>query len=166
TRLTFTGPDGTEYQMVDTFHGGAQYGGTGGASTRSRGQVFVTYVGSEFVTFVSNATIYDLTSTSSVYSDGLSGYLYFPDGARYEISNGTVMKIRDRNGNLVTFAYDGDKRVTSITDSLNRQVSVTYANLSSTFYDQISYKGFGGAQRTIKVWHSTLSQALRAGYTT
>jgi len=89
TRLAFTAPDGTEYQLVDTYNGGAPYSVTG--STRSRGTVFVSHDGS-FLTFVSSSTIYDQL-TESTYSDGISGYLYFSDGTRYEISDGTVTKI-------------------------------------------------------------------------
>src|SRR5262245_2812495 len=162
TRLTFTAPDGTEYELVDTYHGGQQYFGCT-PNTKSRGQVFVSHDGSAFITFVSNSTIYD-RCTEGVYSTGLSGYLYFPDGARYEISNGLVTKSRDRNGNLISFSYDGAKRVTGITDSLNRQVTVSYADMISVFYDQITYKGFGGTQRALKVWHTSLSNALRSGY--
>src|SRR6266404_1145893 len=163
TRLTFTAPDGTEYQLVDTYHGGQYYAGSCTANTRSRGQVFVSHDSSAFITFVSNNTIYD-GCQESVYFAGLSGYLYFPDGARYEISDGLVTKSRDRNGNLISFSYDSYKRVTSVTDSLNRQVTVSYADMTSVFYDQITYKGFGSASRTIKVWHTSLSNALRAGY--
>src|SRR6266404_1468928 len=159
TRLTFTSPDGTEYQLVDTYHGGAQWS----SGTRSRGTTFVSHDGA-FITFVSNTTIYDVLAYDSVYSTGLSGYLYFPDGTRYEITDGLVTKSRDRNGNLITFSYDGNKRVTSITDSLNRPVTVSYADMTSVFYDQITYKGFGGASRALKVWHTSLSNALRSGY--
>ena len=163
TRLTFTAPDGTEYQLVDTYHGGQQYIGGCSANTRSRGQVFVSHADAGFITFVSSATIYDQCAILT-YSNGISGYLYFPDGARYEISNGLITKTRDRNGNLLSFTYDVNKRVTNITDSLNRQVTVSYADMSSVFYDQISYKGFGGASRTLKVWHTSLSNALRSAY--
>jgi len=157
TRLTFTAGDGTEYELIDTYHGGAPWS----TGTHPRGRVFVSHDGA-FLTFVSNTDIFDVSA--QVYSDGISGYLYFPDGTRYEISDGKVTKIRDRNGNLISFAYDSFKRVTTVTDSLNRQITISYANMSSVFYDQISYKGFGGAQRTIKVWHTSLSNALRSGY--
>src|SRR5262249_28548774 len=86
TRLTFTAPNGTEYELVDTYHGGQQYTGCT-PNTKSRGQVFVSHDGSAFITFVSNSTIYD-RCTPEVYSTGLSGCLYFPDGTRYEISDG------------------------------------------------------------------------------
>jgi RHS repeat-associated protein len=163
TRLTFTAPDGTEYELVDTYHGG-QYYTSCTTNTQSRGQVFVSHDSSAFITFVSNSTIYDRCTEVEVYSTGLSGYLYFPDGTRYEISDGLVTKSRDRNGNLISFSYDGNKRVTGITDSLNRQVTVSYADMISVFYDQITYKGFGGTQRALKVWHTSLSNALRSGY--
>jgi YD repeat-containing protein len=35
---------------------------------------------------------------------------------------------------------------------------------SNINYDQITYKGFGGAARTIRVHYTPLSQALRADY--
>src|SRR6266478_1787457 len=95
TRLTFTAPDGTEYQLIDTFRGGQAYP-VGGCSpgTRNRGQIFVSHDSSAFLTFVSNANIFDQClpsySSSSTYSTGISGYLFFPDGARYEITEGLV----------------------------------------------------------------------------
>ena len=52
-----------------------------------------------------------------------------------------------------------------MTDSLNRQVTVSYANHSTIFYDQINFKGFGGASRIIRVHYTSLGQSLRAGYT-
>lgn len=32
-------------------------------------------------------------------------------------------------------------------------------------YDQITYKGYAGTQRVVKVWYTDLGQALRTGYT-
>jgi RHS repeat-associated protein len=156
TRLTFTTPDGTEYELRDQLYAGQPKGmGT------SRGTVFVSADGTA-ATFTSDVAISDpSTGPDIIYP---SGYLMLSDGTRYRIDGGTVTWLRDRNGNRMSFIYDASSRVTSITDSLNRQVTISYANLSTVFYDEIGYKGFGGAQRSIKVWHSTLGQALRAGY--
>jgi len=161
-RLTFTAGDGTEYELVDTYHGGQYYT----TNPRSRGQVFVSHSEGAFIRFVSNSTLSDGGGTN-VFSAGLSGYLYFPNGTRYEITDGLVMKIRDGNGNLISFAYDTNRRVTTVTDSLNREVTVSYANMTSVFYDQINYKGFNGTNgtsRALKIWHSDLDDVLRSGY--
>jgi RHS repeat-associated protein len=95
----------------------------------------------------------------------------FADGTRYRVDNGLVTSIRDRNGNVLTFTYGTDptnaityQRLINVTDSLNRQVSISYADNSTVFYDQINFKGFGGAPRTLRVWYSSLGQVLRPGY--
>jgi RHS repeat-associated protein len=85
------------------------------------------------------------------------------NGTRYRIDNGLVSWVRDRNGNKLTFAYDGNNRVSTITDSLNRQLTITY-NTGPGTSDQITYKGFGGTVRTILVNYSSLANALRSDY--
>lgn len=165
-RLTFTTPDGTEYELRDKATNGQpiQHG-------TNRGKVFITTDGSA-VTFISDIDIID-TSTEPHFNP--TGWLLMADGTRYRIGEtdgvtraGLVTKIIDRNGNLLTFTYDGFSRVSTITDSLNRQVSITY-NLTTLYrpkyyYDQIIYKGFGGTARYLKVWHTNLSRTLRADY--
>ncbi len=85
------------------------------------------------------------------------------DGMRYRIVNGQVIWIRDRNGNKLIFEYEPAPgtfgRLLSVTDSLNRVVTITYGNPAV-----IAYKGYGGALRTVKIYSSTLSARLRAGY--
>jgi YD repeat-containing protein len=169
TRLTFTGPDKTEYEFRDQLTGGQPQprtactpAGTGGAS---RGTVFTTADGTA-ATFISDATIFDfyLPGQSIVYP---SGYLMMRDGLRYRIDNGLVTWMRDRNGNRLTFTYDANSRVTSITDSLNRQVNIAYDVSDVAPYglcDQISFKGFGGASRIIRASHTSLGNVLRSGY--
>src|SRR5882672_7156437 len=78
------------------------------------------------------------------------------DGTRYRIDGGNVTWMRDRNGNKMSFTYT-DSRVTSVTDSLNRQVTISYGDPST----QISFKGFGGAARTILINYGPLGNALR-----
>jgi len=51
------------------------------------------------------------------------------------IDCGSVTSIKDRNGNQVTFSSG------QITDSLNRVVTIAYANMPSTAYDQIRFAG-------------------------
>ena len=170
TRLTFTAVDGTEYELLDTQFGGDQalsncitaHPPNPGAS---RGTTFVTVDGTS-ATFISDTQIFD----NPLAGEGAlliypSGNLFFANGTRYRIINGTVREIRDRNGNLTTFEYDSSDftgRVVSIKDSLERQVNITYASGSVT-YDQITFKGFNGATRSIKIERTNLANVLIAG---
>ncbi|HEV8187743.1 MAG TPA: hypothetical protein VGP83_08340, partial [Pyrinomonadaceae bacterium] len=162
TRLTFIAADGTEYEFRDQLTGGQPATVTNPcASTGApRGTVFVTADGNA-ATFTSDTAINDrLQSMGGGGIVILSGYLMLRDGTRYRIDNGNVSWIRDRNGNKLLFGYT-DGRVTSITDALNRQVTYTYANFVSTFSDQISFKGFGGQNRTLLVNYTRLQYSLR-----
>jgi len=157
TRLTFITSDGTEYELRDQGTGGqvktSQCSGTG----FNRGTIFVTADGSA-ATFIADAPIHDQPGN---FTNFVSGYLLLPNGLRYRIDSGQVTWMRDRNGNKLSFAY-GASGVTSITDSLNRQITISYADFNqSIFYDQISFKGFGGAARTIRINYSQLHNVLR-----
>jgi RHS repeat-associated protein len=165
TRLTFAAPDGTEFELRDQTTGGAPASvAICAAAGQSRGTVFVSADGSA-ATFISDTSISD-----DIYPNGgndlfyPTGYLLLRDGSRYRIANGVIDWMRDRNGNRISFSYDSYKRVTHITDSLNRQISITYC--SETNYDEIVYKGFEGAQRSIKVYYSPLENVLRSGFST
>src|SRR4030095_8519690 len=92
-----------------------------------------------------------------------SGYLMLRDGTRFIIQGGRVEWMRDRNGNKITFGYDGDNRIATIADSLNRAVTISRNTGPGTF-DQIAHKGFGGALRFIKVNYSLLGNALRSDF--
>jgi RHS repeat-associated protein len=166
-RLTFTTSDGTEYELHDKFLNG--YPGTTHFSncslidTTFRGKEFVSADGSS-TTFISDDDLFDAYSDmrQQLYP---SGYLLLKNGTRYRIEMGLVMWIRDRNGNKMTFEYSGSQ-VSKITDSLNRSVTITNGwSQTRPYSDTITYKGFGGATRTIRVWHDMLSTALRSGYT-
>jgi YD repeat-containing protein len=167
TRLTFTAPDGTEYDLRDTATGGQATNvpspGPGCQPLNTnRGKVFVTADGSA-ATFVSDADIYDAAAVVNGGGDGLiypSGHLMLRDGTRYRVDGGLVRWMRDRNGNLISFDYDTSGRVTTITDSLGRQATVSYA-VPGVPYDQINFNGFGGAARTVRVWHASLGSLLR-----
>jgi hypothetical protein len=167
TRLTFTASDGTEYEFRDQQTGG-QVSTVSACATSgaSRGSVFVTADGTS-ATFISDTDIYDryLMDTANP-SNNISGYLIMRDGTRYRIDGGRVSWIRDRNGNKLTFTY-GAGGVTAITDSLNRQVTIAYAVNEGGQYgvcDKITYKGFGGATRIIRISKTNLGNVLRAGY--
>src|SRR5215203_4476916 len=164
TRLTFTAPDGTEYELRDQLTGGqpSNNGLCNYANPQSRGTVFITTDGSA-ATFISDTTIYDQPISPSPSEIYPSGYLLLADGTRYRIDGGVVSWMRDRNGNKLTFTYDGFNRVSTITDSLKRQVTITY-NTGPGTSDQISYKGFGGASRSILVNYASLASSLRSDY--
>jgi hypothetical protein len=156
TRLTFVLPDGTEYEFRDQATGGQQKTSSCSANGYNRGTVFVTADGTA-ATFVSDTAIYDTPGTYTTYP---SGYLSLRNGLRYRIDLGRVSWMRDRNGNKLSFLY-GQDGVTTITDSLNRQINITCADFQTVFYDQITFKGFGGAARTIRVNYARLDSVLR-----
>jgi RHS repeat-associated protein len=173
TRLTFISPDGTEYELRDEATNGepkpveqARCGDTSNVGA-ARGRRFVSTDGSA-MTFVSDEDIYDdvRVSTSSLGSwvFNPSGVLYMRDGTAYRVNNGAVSWIRDRNGNQVTFYYG---TTTEITDSLGRKVTIEYDLTEEPYgkHDRITYSGFGGAQRVIRISKSPLSGALRDPYT-
>src|SRR5262249_12277611 len=169
TRLTFTAPDGTEYELRDTTFGGAvRTGNCNNIGTvvnpANRGKTFVSVDGSA-MTFISNSDIIDLSNSIPTSGPDIilpTGNLKFKDGTEYCIDHGTVSWIRDRNGNKIAFQYAGGQQVTSITDSLNRQVTICYINTGcGTFYDEIRFKGFGGAERRVRVRYANLRDILR-----
>ncbi len=153
TRLTFTAPNGTEFELRDRQTGGEPLSGgpspcVGGLS---RGKVFVTADGSA-ITFISDAAISDERQPNPQFVLSPSGYLMFRDGTRYRIDNGRVTWIQDTNGNRVNFTYSGNS-LTGITDSLNRHIDLSTG--------AISFKGANGETRTIRVFSAPLSTALR-----
>jgi RHS repeat-associated protein len=157
TRLTFTAPDGTEYELRDQLTNGRPDHPTC-TTGLNRGKVFTTSDGSS-ATFISDSEISDEPG-GSLGENYPSGYMVLRDGTRYRIDSALVTGMRDRNGNKVTFGYDSFQRLATVTDSLNRKVTIAYAS-DSIPYDQVTLKGFGGAARTIKVYQTTLQNALR-----
>jgi hypothetical protein len=155
TRFTFIMPDGTEYELVDTKTNGAPSTPECDFSYGDRGTVFVTNDGSS-ATFIADSAIWDLGGSFSQ-----SGFLVLKDGTRYRIDNELVTWMRDRNGNRLSFIYDESKRVTRVTDSLNRNIDISYANMTNILYDQITFKRAGGAARTIRIWYNDRRNVLR-----
>jgi RHS repeat-associated protein len=170
TKMIFTSSDGTEYEFV-----GQQGTGIGGTATISgcdwnstgfnRGKVFKSIDGSA-MTFISDVNIYDLKEVGSgdpSFPSAANGYLLFKDGTRYRIKDGFVRWTRDRNGNLTTFTYDSPYggRLQSITDSIGRRVEIATTCSACGGFDEIIYKGFGGAIRRIKVGYGCLENILR-----
>jgi RHS repeat-associated protein len=164
TRLTFIHPDGSEMELRDVATNG-QPKNVLCFQSLSRGSTFTTSDGTS-ATFISTDTQGNPTQildhTGILYP---SGFLMFRDGLRYRINDGLVTWMRDRNGNQLSFTYDGNRRVTQITDSLNRKVNIVYANMATVMYDEISFKGFAAQQRSIKIWYQNLGDRLRTGFT-
>ena len=162
TRLTFTAPDGTEFELRDQLNGGRpSYNGNCGnyLNPPSRGTLFVTADGSA-ATFISDAPITDVVVAPDGGDFLPSGYLLLRDGTRYRINGGRVSWVRDRDGNLMTFGYDTSNRVTLVTDSLGRRATITYAPPDAGD-DRITFAGFGGVERALIVTHDSLQNALR-----
>ncbi len=165
TRITFTAADGTEFELRDQATGGAPATVTPCAgSGQSRGTIFITADGTT-ATFISDTTIIDYIDLPDGGNDLFypSGFLLMRDGTRYRFDNGVVSWLRDRNGNRISFTYDPSRRALTITDSLNRQISVSYRTETIPF-DEIVFKGFGGQTRTMRVNYAAMGSALRSGY--
>jgi YD repeat-containing protein len=140
----------------------------------SRGKVFVTADGTS-ATFISDTEIKDkFTVTENPFAT--TGTLFMRDGTRYRIQGGVVTRITDPNGNSIDFSY-GDQwgRLSTITDSLNRQVSIDYDVQDGSYglCDRIRFNGFNGTERIIRVskaasllsvLRSDLSQDLKTFY--
>lgn len=103
TRLTFTSPDGSDHELVDSQTNGAPHVfGVCGFTTYSRGTVFVSNDGSG-TTFIADQAIVEDNTTFGI--GGVTGVLIFSDGTRYRVEGGLVKSIRDRNGNQVVLTY-------------------------------------------------------------
>ena len=174
SRLKFVLPDGTEYELRDQSTGGEPKSVAGYAcnSGFNRGTIFVTADGSA-ATFLSDAAIVDNGTLAGGCGGGfsVSGFMLLRDGTRYRIDNGLITWIRDRNGNKISYTYDGTGRVIGITDPLNRQITINYDVADVAPYglsDQIIFKGAGGAQRIIRISKTTLGNAFRpnSGFST
>jgi RHS repeat-associated protein len=176
TRLTFSAPDGTEFELRDKLTGGQPkpvniVSNTCPPDTNAsiRGREFVTADGTS-ATFVSDTDIYDHNGFNGSSSNITpSGYLMLRDGMRYRIDGGLVSWMLDRNGNRLSFSYDSNRNLTAITDSLNRLVTIERDVQDSAPFglcDRITYKGSGAMNRIIRVSRSSLSSALRpnSGY--
>jgi RHS repeat-associated protein len=167
TRLTFVAPDGTEYELRDKATNGQPLDVNVCQDDGAfRGTEFVTADGSS-MTFISDTSIRDHNRpTNFGRTISPSGYLMMRDGTRYRIDSGRVSWVRDRNGNKLTYTYNGSGQLITITDSLNRQVTIAYRVSDPVFglCDQISFKGVGGAQRMIRVArYNRLDTAFRPG---
>ena len=78
--------------------------------------------------------------------------------------------LEDRNGNYLDFEYSssatpGYNFLTKITDSLKREVLISYGDQNQgTFYDDIIYRGFGGVERRIRINYTGVQNAMLPGH--
>ena len=110
---------------------------------------------------------------------GLNGYLHMRDGSKQRIEGGKASWIVDRNGNKTTLQYatttfegqacdtTGSRlacRLIKITDPLNREIDIDYgAAVDEAFVNTVTRKGFGGANRQIKIYYKRMGNAMYAG---
>lgn len=171
TRLTFTAADGTEYELRDQkwkgqpkisqcfTNGNINYYGI------SRGKVFETTDGSA-ATFISDEEVRDVVVDSGGTYQA-TGILYLRDGTRYRIENGAVKSISDRNGNRLVFGFTSGGAVHTVDDSLGRRITIEYRVQEGAPYglcDRITFRGFGNAERVIRISRTTLEHTLHPDY--
>ncbi|MFZ0750493.1 MAG: hypothetical protein WAM70_14105, partial [Pyrinomonadaceae bacterium] len=144
----------------------------------SRGRVFRSISG-ENMTFVADADIYDIIlyegyGSPSPWSaqSNIAGTLYLSNGTRMRVDNSfnNITKITDRNGNSINIEYNVELGPTyhflkKITDSLNREISIIYGDHTSgsSYFDEIVFKGFGNAERRIRINYTPIGNALIPG---
>ncbi len=163
-RLNFTGFGGQSFSFISQLTDGEDVYFTNPAcfsnESKSVGSIFHASDGSG-TKFISDSaiTVIDEPSGegyghSNIYP---SGVLRFANGTTYRIDGGLVTWIQDRNGNKTYLTNTGfqndirENRVTLIKDSLNREIQTsTDAN-----FQYITYKGFSGTTRTIKISNYT-----------
>ena len=170
TRLTFITPDGTEHELRDAHTNGkpmlveqARCSDPTGPGA-FRGKTFVSSDGSA-MTFISDTDIYDRVLVNRFTGNYLfspTGVLYLRDGTRYHIALGRVDWIEDRNGNRIEIGTD------LIKDSLGRTVTVEHGVSDAQYglHDRLTFRGFNGQARVIRVAYVPLEQALRADFGT
>jgi RHS repeat-associated protein len=133
------------------------------STSANRGKIFTTADG-QSATFISDDDIYDSINPGSPTQFGPYGYLKLKDGTVYRIDEGLVTWMRDRNGNKLSFTYTSFA-LTTITDSLNRQITIEYGVMDPTYgyCNRIHYTGYNSTPRTIYLTIGNLSSALRPG---
>jgi RHS repeat-associated protein len=167
TTITFTAPDGTETELVDDSTDGqpAQWTSPCQNATPSsswkRGVFFHSASGAAQIEFVSDTYLWD---SQEAYQGQASGYLYFPNGTTYRVDNSLVSWMEDRNGNEITFSYNSNNALTSISDPLGRTISINYQDPSCVQCTTITYPGYQGASRVVRLYFEPVSNVLRSGY--
>jgi RHS repeat-associated protein len=177
-RIFFSAPDGTRFEFRTEFNNGRPYQIACSSTGISIGTNLISGDGTA-ATFVSDVPLRYIPLGSDAVSIRPSGFVKLADGTHYRVDAGRISYIRDSNGNKTSFTYDDgysynpailgyNPRVTSITDSLNRRITICYggtAECPDAPYDQISYYGFAASPRTVKIRYASLNDILRPGLT-
>lgn len=114
-----------------------------------------------------------LSKTASLY------ILTFDDGTVYSFgANLKIAKNADRYGNALTFAYNGDKQLTTVTDTLGRIITYTYnatARLASvtdfngravglTYFASGDSGGLANDLKTVTITSGASTKTISFGY--
>lgn len=165
TRLTFSAPDGTEYNFRDDLTDGQPLTPTVIGNNQSRGKRFHTADGTSAI-FVSDTEIFDYFQPTNVYLPfAVDGVVILRNGTRFIISKGKVKEQHDSDGNIVRYAYQGS-RLTQITDTLGRQINIQYVEATPNptnedlFNINITSPGFGNSTRTTSIKFAPLANSL------
>jgi YD repeat-containing protein len=167
TRFKFTMPDGSERIFHDVAQNGAAFkinNLCSGMPTNNRGRVFITSDATA-ATLIVDSDVIDRYVPVSYTENNSSGVVILRDGTRYRFSGGRLVWIQDRNGNRVTYGWNGPNpdRPSSITDSIGRKIEIIEGAPAGGY--TVRTKGFNGALRDVKVYKAPLSAALRQGST-
>lgn len=167
TNITFTAPDGTQYDFRDSLSNGQPfslpYNNERTLNGASRGFIFHTSDGTS-ATFISKTDNFsaDLPINDFYNADGNapdypSGFVILRNGTRFKVFKGKVVEQQDSNGNIVRFLYNGNQ-LTQIIDTLGRSIDVAYSNsTSSPIVATITTKGVGGVSRVTEIKRNLLS---------
>jgi RHS repeat-associated protein len=176
SRIKFVSQDGGETVLVDMQSDGSPGGNpyvvnnlcANPNPTNNRGKKFIS--ADRSMLFIADNDVMDVDTDGTVNGYGVGGTLIFPSGVRYKSdSQGRITKITDRNGNRIDFAYtpvDTYNALITITDSISRVITIAYRWVPTAgYYDTITFKGYNGATRTIKVHFAQMNtnSALRQG---
>lgn len=153
--MTYVEPDGTQHALRDrVIHGREQSVCAGNGF--GIGNVFES-TDDSFITFVTDANMHLACSLAETpCADHVTGYLFLLDGSKSRVVDSQIQWTQDRNGNKIDYAYEpgGAKRLTTITDSLGRQVHIEYDVSRPSpvgLCTKIAYKGFNNQDREILV---------------
>ncbi|MBI4850185.1 MAG: RHS repeat protein, partial [Acidobacteria bacterium] len=165
TTLTFSSPDGTEYNFRDDITDGQPLTASVIGDNQSRGKRFHTADGTAAI-FVSDVEIKDKLQANGPYQPfAVDGVVVLRNGTRFVLSRGKVKEQHDSNGNIVRYSYQGS-RLTQITDTLGRQINIQYveANPNPTnqelFNINITSPGFNNSTRTTTIKFAPLANSL------
>lgn len=177
--LTFTSQDGSQINLFSPDYPlGAN---TPCISAPSPGQEDIWYgvsVGNTFVSLDGSGLTFVSDFPSSSTKANVAGFLYTANGSRFRIDDGFVAidygfvtKIEDRNGNLTSFTYEvlpytnRKGKLLSFTDSNGGITTISYGlhNSEFGFHDEITYPGFNGSNKKIRITYGELGDSLRTG---